>query len=106
MPQRVARGGAELRAARARPLLSFKAALGAVPVRVSALRQRPAEPLAHAAAHDSLEVFTFEPGQVVREEVDAFVIRARHPREVGAPERAVRTERIDEALDRIVQIAE
>src|SRR5439155_10994701 len=52
----------------------------------SALRDRPPQPFAHAAAHDPLEVLALQPRQVVREEVDALVVGARHAREVRAPE--------------------
>src|SRR2546423_765364 len=104
VPRAARAEGAELRVARAHRLLYFRAVSGGVPVRVSALRQWPAEPLAHAAAHHPLEILVREPRQVVREQVDAFVIGARHPCEVGAPEGAPGSERIHEALDRLVRI--
>ena len=56
----------------------------------------PPQPLAHPAAHHPLEVVSLQPGQVVSEHMDAFVVGALHPRKVGPPEHSLRPERIEQ----------
>src|SRR5207245_8573993 len=56
--------------------------------------------------HHPLEVGALEPGQLFREQVDALPIRARHPREIRAPERPPRAERVDEPTDVRMEVAE
>ena len=48
----------------------------------------PAEPVANGAAHDELEVTPAEPRQLFGEQRHALAPRARHARDVGAPEPA------------------
>src|SRR5947199_199374 len=52
----------------------------------SSLRQLPAEPVADRAAHDQLLVAARQPRQLLREHRHALPPRARHARDVGAPE--------------------
>src|SRR5881296_2996155 len=52
----------------------------------SSLRQLPAEPVADRAAHDQLPVAARQPRQLLREHRHALPPRARHARDVGAPE--------------------
>ena len=64
----------------------------------------PADPLREAAAHDLLEVFALEPGQLLGEERHALAIGAGHAGDVGAPEEPVRPEGIEQAMQRIVRL--
>src|SRR6058998_1715019 len=65
----------------------------------SSLRQLPAEPVADRAAHDQLLVAARQPRQLLREHRHALPPRARHARDVGAPEHPRGAERLVEPAD-------
>src|SRR2546423_3055970 len=69
------------------------------------LSNLPADPVADRPAHDQLLVGFGEPGQL-GEMRDALSPRARHARDVGAPEHAPRPEGIVERAVGFVQAAE
>src|SRR6266511_3859520 len=54
----------------------------------------PSDPLAQPASHDPLEIFALEPRDFLGKHRHAFAIGAREPREIAAPEHALRTERV------------
>ena len=66
----------------------------------------PADPFAQAAAHDLLEVLSLQPRQFFGEERDALAIAAWHPRDVRAPEEAVRAEGVVEPMQPVMDVAE
>src|SRR5439155_25758964 len=55
---------------------------------MSYLLSFPSEPVTDGPAHDQLEVAALQPGQLFREQRHALTPRARHARDVGAPEPA------------------
>src|ERR1041384_5249836 len=57
----------------------------------------PSEPVTDRAAHDQLEVAALQPGQLFGEQRHALTPRARHARDVGAPEPARGAEGVVEA---------
>src|SRR5215471_8708112 len=65
----------------------------------------PLEPVTDSSAHDQLEVAALQPGQLFREQRDALTPRARHARDVGAPEPARGAEGIVEAAQIVVDVA-
>src|SRR6516165_11165694 len=66
----------------------------------------PADPLAEAAAHDVLEVPAPKPWQFLGEEGHALAVAALHPRDVGPPEEALGSERIEDAVQPVLDVAE
>src|ERR1043165_5499794 len=72
---------------------------------MSSLLSFPAQPVADRAAHDQLEVAALQPGQLFREQRHALTPRARHARDVGAPEPARGTEGVVEAAQVVVDVA-
>src|SRR5262245_51905403 len=68
----------------------------------------PAEPVHDGTAHHALPVTAFQPRQLLGEHRHALPIRARHARDVRAPERAVGPERLEDlpqvAVDALVRI--
>src|SRR3989449_11428493 len=68
----------------------------------------PAEPVYDGAAHHALEVAALQPRQLLGEHRHALPIRAWHARDVGAPERALGPERLEDlaqiAVDVLVRI--
>src|SRR5712691_4712070 len=59
----------------------------------------PAEPVDDGAAHHAVEVAALQPRQLLGEHRHALAIRARHAGDVGAPERAVRAEGLEDLLE-------
>src|SRR4051812_29091709 len=59
----------------------------------------PAQPVAHAASHDPLEIVYAEPRHFFGEYSYALAQGARQPRDVRAPEHAPRPEAVVHALD-------
>src|SRR5262250_2841773 len=68
-------------------------------------RQIPADPVTQRTAHDQLLVALGEPGQL-GEMGDAVLPRAWHAGDVGAPEHALRAERVVDRPVASVQAAE
>src|SRR6476646_9201072 len=66
----------------------------------------PPDPLAHAAAHDPGLVVLAEPVELLGEERHGLAPRARQARPVGAPEHPLRAERVIDAANVRMQIAE
>src|SRR5215469_14397486 len=71
----------------------------------SARRERPAEPVADRAAHHELAVLAGEPRQLLGEQGHALPPRARHARDVGAPEHAGGAEGVVDAPQVVVDVA-
>src|SRR5499425_3953041 len=65
----------------------------------------PSEPVTDSPAHDQLEVAALKPGQLFREQRDALTPRARHARDIGAPEPARGAEGVVEAVQIVVDVA-
>ena len=65
----------------------------------------PAEPVADGISHDQLLVAPLEPGQLFREHRHALPVRARHTGDIGAPEAALRAERVKDLPDILVDVA-
>src|SRR6266568_396759 len=68
-------------------------------------RQLPADPVAYRAAHHQFEVAAFEKRHLVFEHRDALPPRAWHAGDVGAPEGALRAERVEDLLGVFVDVA-
>src|SRR2546423_13394104 len=66
----------------------------------------PSQPVTDSPAHDQFEVVALQPGQLFREQRHALTPRARHARDVGAPEPARRAEGVVEAVQIFVGGAE
>src|SRR5262245_5578167 len=86
-------------------LLSFKSWRSLLGLMASLL-SLPSKPVTDSPAHDQPEVAALEPGQLFREQRDARTPRARHARDVGAPEPARGAEGVVEAVQIIVDVAE
>src|SRR5438445_9463649 len=71
-------------------------------------RALPAEPVDDRAAHHAFELPPLQPRQLLGEHRHALPIRARHARDVRAPERALGTERFEDlaqiAVDVLVRV--
>src|SRR5580692_7753390 len=65
----------------------------------------PPEPVALRAAHHQLKVVALQPRQFLREHCHALAIGTWHPGDVGTPKAARRTERVELAFDRVVNVA-
>src|SRR5688572_10071461 len=65
----------------------------------------PPHEIAQRAAHHELEVLAFEPWQLFGEHRHALFPRARHARDVGAPEHALRPESVEDLLQVFVDVA-
>src|SRR5207244_5360884 len=66
----------------------------------------PAHPVAQGFAHDQLEIAALQPGQLLGEHRHALPPGTGHPRNVGAPEHPIRTERVEAAAEVLVEAAE
>src|SRR5215813_6801407 len=77
-----------------------------ISITLSSLRQVPADPVADAAAHHQLRVAALEPRELFREQRHALPVRARHARDIRAPEHPRRAERVEDALELVVDVAE
>src|SRR5262245_3526540 len=85
-------------------LLSFKSWRSVLGLMASLL-SFPSQPVTDSPAHDQLEVAALQPGQLLREQRDALTPRARHARDVGAPEPARGAKGVVEAVQVVVDVA-
>src|SRR2546428_13305092 len=69
---------------------------------MSYLLSFPSQPVTDRPAHDQLELAALQPGQLFREQRHALTPRARHARDVGAPEPARGAEGVVEAVQIVV----
>src|SRR6516162_10893843 len=65
----------------------------------------PAEPVDDRLPHDQILVAALQPRQFLGEHRHALPVRARHPGDVGAPEAALRAERVMDLADVFVDVA-
>src|SRR6266566_4742996 len=65
----------------------------------------PSEPVTDSPAHYQLEVAALQPGQLLREQRHARTPRARHARDVGAPEPSRGAEGLVETVQIVVDVA-
>src|SRR5687768_18606483 len=72
---------------------------------MSYLLSFPSQPVTDGPAHDQLEVAALQPGQLFREQRHALTPRARHARDVGAPEPARGAEGVVEAAQIVEDVA-
>src|SRR5436189_4347199 len=80
---------------------SSRSLLGLMP----SLLSFPCQPVTDSPAHDQFEVAALQPGQLFREQRHALTPRARHARDVGAPEPARGAEGVVEPAQVVVDIA-
>src|SRR3989454_7354064 len=73
---------------------------------MSYLLSFPSQPVTDRPAHCQFEVAALQPGQLFREQRHALTPRARHARDVGAPEPARGAEGVVEAVQIVVDVAE
>jgi hypothetical protein len=66
----------------------------------------PADPVAKGLAHHYFEVGAPQPGQFLREQRHALAPRTMHAGDIGAPEHAPRSERIEHPMQRVVNAVE
>src|SRR4029077_18516606 len=66
----------------------------------------PADPFADAPTHHVLEVLALQPRQFLGEEGDALPPGARHAGDIGAPEEALRPERVENSMQAVLDVAE
>src|SRR5678815_2522594 len=85
-------------------LLAFRSSRSLLGL-TSSLLSFPSQPVTDGPAHDQLEVAALQPGQLFREQRHALAPRARHARDVGAPEPARGAEGIVEAAQVVVDVA-
>src|SRR5262249_45497095 len=72
---------------------------------MASLLSFPSQPVTDRPTHHQLEVAALQPGQLFREQRDARTPRARHARDVGAPEPARGAEGVVEPVQIIVDVA-
>src|SRR2546421_2362377 len=72
---------------------------------MSYLLSFPSQPVTDSPAHYQFEVAALQPGQLFREQRHALAPRARHARDVGAPEPARGAEGVIEAVQIVVGVA-
>src|SRR2546428_8296546 len=77
-------------------LLDFRSSCSLLGL-MSYLLSFPSQPVTDSPAHDQFEVAALQPGQLFREQRHALTPRARHARDVGAPEPARGAEGVVEA---------
>src|SRR3989475_12861692 len=78
-------------------LLDFKSSRSLLGL-MSSLLSFPSQPVTDGPAHDQFEVAALQPRQLFREQRHALTPRARHARDVGAPEPARGAEGVVEAV--------
>src|SRR5213596_2974753 len=66
----------------------------------------PAEPIDDRPTHQPLEIAALQPRQFFGEHRHALPVRARHAGDVGAPERALRPERLEDLTQIAVDVPE
>src|SRR5258706_7175317 len=84
-------------------LLDFKSSRSLLGL-MSSLLSFPSEPVTDSPAHDQFEVAALQPGQLFREQRHALTPRARHARDVGAPEPSRGAEGVVEAAQIVVDV--
>src|SRR5258707_15489967 len=67
--------------------------------RMASLLSFPSQPVTDGPAHDQFEAAALQPGQLLREQRDAWTPRAGHARDVGAPEPPRGAEGVVEAAE-------
>src|SRR2546430_17676272 len=72
---------------------------------MSYLLSFPSQPVTDSPAHDQFEVAALQPGQLFGEQRHALTPRARHARDVRAPEPARGAEGVVEAVQIVVGVA-
>src|SRR2546427_10654134 len=72
---------------------------------MSYLLSFPSQPVTDSPAHYQVEVAALQPGQRFREQRHALTPRARHARDVGAPEPARGAEGVVEAAQIVADVA-
>src|SRR5207253_8765819 len=72
---------------------------------LASLISSPSQPVTDSPAHDQFEVAALQPGQLFGEQRYALTPRARHARDVGAPEPASGTEGVVEPAQVVVDVA-
>src|SRR2546428_13420152 len=72
---------------------------------MSYLLSFPSQPATDSPAHYQFEVAALQPGQLFREQRHALTPRARHARDVGAPEPARGAEGVVEAVPIVGEVA-
>src|SRR3989449_11184423 len=82
-------------------LLDFRSSCSLLGL-MSYLLSFPSQPVTDSPAHYHFEVAALQPGQLFREQRHALTPRARHARDVGAPEPARRAEGVVEAVQIVV----
>src|SRR5207247_11192048 len=85
-------------------LLAFKSSRSLLGL-MSSLLSFPSQPVTDGPAHDQFEAAALQPGQLFREQRHALTPRARHARDVGAPEPARGAEGVIEAVQIVVDVA-
>src|SRR5215472_10362797 len=83
-------------------LLSFRCRRARASGRLSGAP--PAEPVGDRLPHHQILVATLEPWQLFGEHRHALPVRARHAGDVGAPEAALRAERVIDLADVFVDV--
>src|SRR2546422_11305036 len=85
-------------------LLDFKSSHSLLGLMASLL-SFPSQPVTYGPAHDQFEVAALQPGQLFGEQRHALTPRARHARDVRAPEPARGAEGVVEAVQIVVDVA-
>src|SRR5215813_9176995 len=85
-------------------LLDFRSSCSLLGL-MGSLLSFPSQPVADGPTHNQLEVAALQPGQFFREQRHALTPRARHARDVGAPEPARRAEGVVETVQVVVDVA-
>src|SRR5438046_8683004 len=85
-------------------LLAFRSSRSLLGLMVSFL-SFPSQAVTDSPAHYQLEVAALQPGQLFREQRHALTPRARHARDVGAPEPACGAEGVVEPAQVVVDVA-
>src|SRR5207245_5772571 len=85
-------------------LLDFRSSRSLLGLMASLL-SFPSQPVTDSPAHDQFEVAALQPGQLFGEQRYALTPRARHARDVGAPEPASGAEGVVEPAQVVVDVA-
>src|SRR4030095_13551474 len=85
-------------------LLAFRSSRSLLGL-MSSLLSFPSQPVTDGPAHDQLEVAALQPRPLCREQRHALAPRARHARDVGAPEPARGAEGVVETVQVVMDVA-
>ena len=66
----------------------------------------PADPTAKRPAHHVFQIGALQPRQFLGKERDALPVAAGHPGDIGAPEKPLRPERIEDAMQAVMDVWE